>query len=170
MAIGDIVISDNKYFAMRTASINNPTTASAKALNALTASDMSKALLSCQSQIMFEIISNDYAFGEQGKKSAVSNHYTWKADVRLRVSSEVATVISAAMPSPLGPTGVRKFEIQFAENTKSPSATNPVFTGIATVGDISTLIADNDSPATERVVSLTFNGSGDLHKQAAAWS
>jgi len=169
MAIGDIVVSDNRFFAARVAAGNKSSAATGKTLNADSGKDLSKALLSCQSRIMFEIIDSEYAFGEQGKKSAVSNHYTWKVDVRLRVDDTVATLIRSFMPSPLGPTGTRKVEVQFGENTKKPSTTNPVYTGIATVGDISTLVADNDAPATERVINLTFNGSGNLLTRTSAF-
>ena len=61
MAIGDILISDNRHLEFAPISVSGGT----ETTGAFT--DVSKALLSCQSQIMFEIISNDYAFGEQGK-------------------------------------------------------------------------------------------------------
>ena len=151
MTIGDIVVSDNRYLAIGAES-KNPTY-----------TDTSDGLLSCQSRIMFEIIESEYAFGEQGKKSAVSNHYTWKVEARFRVDDVLAGVIRNALPSPLGSSdGTGKFALKFAENGSTASQTNPVYSGTATVGDVSTLIADNDSPATERIVNLTFNGSGNL--------
>ena len=77
----------------------------------------------------------------------------------------LAGLVSAALPPPLGAaTSSGKFSLKFKEDSATTSATNPLFSGEATVGDVSTLIADNDAPATERVLSLTFTGSGDLAK------
>ena len=151
MAIGDILVSDNRHLEIA-ADADSPTY-----------SVVDKALLSCNARILFEIISYEYAFGEKGKKSAVSSHYTWKVDTRLRIDLVLAKIIRGALPAPLGASGTRgKFLLKFAEEGATASADNPVMSGASTVADISSLIADNDAPATERVINITFQGSGDL--------
>ena len=88
MALGDVSISDARYLS-------------------LAGTNVSKALLSCNARIMYELIESEYTFGEQGRRTSVSTHYTWKLDIRLRVDKvagdgTIGTLITEKMPSPLG--------------------------------------------------------------------
>ena len=170
MAVGDISIADARYFAF----VAEPATGAA------THVDVSKALLSCSAKIMFEIIDSDYAFGESGKQSAVSTHYTWMVNVRLRIDAPsdsnaalggVALVVAAGLRAPGGSAaassaykgvGTGRYSVQVSEHGSTAAVGNPVYTGIATINDPSFLYADNETPATERVMSLEFKGAGDL--------
>ena len=156
MALGDVSISDARYLGL--------------IKDGGTVLDISDALLSCNPRIVYELIESEYTFGEQGRRTSVSTHYTWKLDVRLRVDAptaenaalgSVATVIAGGVKAPIG-TGTGKFDVAFAENESSATAGNPVYSGEATINDIAILLSDSDMPASERILAFEMRGSGDL--------
>lgn len=185
MAVGDVSISDARYLGVTYDpwhEDNNPYT------------DMSSALLSCSARIMFEMIDSEYSFGDKGKKSAVSTHYTWMVSARLRIDNtipdptpsnnrddsilgDVAEVIAAGLRNPSGTSaantlytgaGTGRFALEIGEYGSTPAIGNPLYTGVATISDISFLLADNETPATERILNIEFKGSGDLARRTAA--
>ena len=173
MAVGDVSISDSRYFGI----------AAEPASGSPTYVDMSAALLSCDAKIMFEVIDSEYAFGEEGRKSAVSTHYTWMADVRLRVDQatltgtpalgDVLEVIAAGARNPISSTpkptnvtytgpGSGRFAVEIGEYGSTATVGNPVYSGIVTLSEVSFLFSDSTTPATERILDLSFKGSGNL--------
>ena len=64
--------------------------------------------------------------------------------------------------------GTGRFSIQVGEYGKTPAVGNPIYTGIVTLSDFSFLLADNETPATERIMNLEFKGSGDLARATSA--
>lgn len=169
MAYGDVSISDVRYFGW-----DAPVASGSTQMYV----DASAALQAFNGRIMYEVIDSDYVFGEEGKKSEVSTHYTWKADVRMRVDSatmldsddkavaaSAAGAVAAALAEGLRPpvgSGLGKFAIQFGEFGDVAALGNPIYTGQATVSDISILKSDSDTPATERMIAFEMKGSGDL--------